>query len=195
MNIFGGSTRLDRALGSNDQNRNGWVRWAALGAAGLGAFVAYRKLAKHRGPGIEVRHSVTIERPVDEVFRFWRELGNLPKVMDHLESVEDLGDGRSHWVAKGPAGSRVEWDAQTTLDRENEVISWRSIDDATVPNRGSVRFRALGDGRTEVRVALSYHPPGGAVGKAFAKLFGEAPSQQVGEDLGRLERELETAAA
>lgn len=191
MRTSDGSTRLARVFGSSEQNGNGWIRWVAIGAASVGAYVAYRKLANRKGPGIEVRESVTIERPIDEIYRFWRELGNLPKVMDHLESVEELGDGRSHWVAKGPAGSRVEWDAQTTLDRENEVISWRSADDATVPNEGSVRFQALGDRRTNVLVTLNYHPPGGAIGAAFANLFGEAPSQQVGEGLHRLKQDLE----
>lgn len=191
MRTSHGSTRLARVFGSSEQNGNGWVRWVAVGAAGVGAFVAFRAWSHRKGPGIEVRESVSIERPVDEIYRFWREFGNLPKVMDHLESVEDLGDGRSHWVAKGPAGSRVEWDARTTLDRENEVISWRSTEDATVPNEGSVRFQALGDRRTNVLVTLNYHPPGGAVGAAFAKLFGEAPSQQVGEGLHRLKQELE----
>lgn len=194
MRTSDASTRLGRVLGSSDENGNGWVRWVALGAVGVGAYVAYRTLASRKTPGIEVRESVAIERPVDEIYRFWRDLENLPKVMDHLESVEVLGDGRSHWVAKGPAGSRVEWDAQTTLDRANEVISWRSIDDATVPNEGSVRFQALGDRRTNVLVTLSYHPPGGAVGAAFAKLFGEAPSQQVGDGLRRLRQELEAGS-
>lgn len=191
MKSSDGSTRLARVFGASEQNGNGWIRWVAIGAAAVGAYVAYRKFAHRKGPGIEVRESVNIERPIDEIYRFWRDLENLPKAMDHLESVEDLGDGRSHWVAKGPAGSRVEWDAQTTLDRENEVISWRSAADATVPNEGSVRFRALGARRTNVLVILSYHPPGGAVGAAFAKLFGEAPSQQVREGLHRLMQDLE----
>lgn len=181
-----------RGRGSSDENGSGWGRWVALGAAGVGAYVAYKQLAKGKSSGIEVRQSVTIERPVDEIYRFWRELENLPTVMDHLESVEESGDGRSHWVAKGPAGSRVEWDAHTTLDRENEVIAWRSAEDATVPNHGSVRFRPLDEQSTEVRVAMSYHPPGGAVGAGFAKLFGEAPSQQVADGLRRLKQELET---
>jgi uncharacterized membrane protein len=91
-------------------------------------------------------------------------------------------------------GAKVEWDAETLVDRENEVISWRSVEHAAVPNEGSVRFRALEPGRTELRVSFTYHPPGGEVGAAVAKLFGEEPSQQVGEDLRRLKQELETGA-
>jgi uncharacterized membrane protein len=174
---------------------SGWGRGLTIAAAGVGGYVLYKRLAGGSAEPIEVRKSITIERPVGEVYRFWRDLENLPRVMDHLESVHELSDGRSRWTAKGPAKAPVTWEAQTTLDRENEIIAWRSVDDALVPNHGSVRFRSLGEDRTEIRVALSYQPPGGKVGAAFAKLFGEEPSQQVADGLGRLKQELETGDA
>jgi uncharacterized membrane protein len=113
--------------------------------------------------------------------------------MAHLESVQVLDDRRSHWKAKAPAGTTVEWDAETIEDRPNELIAWRSLPDATVPNSGTVRFKdAPGDRGTEVLVQLSYQPPGGKVGALIAKLFGEEPKQQVKGDLRRFKQVMET---
>src|SRR5690606_1246961 len=79
-------------------------------------------------PGVIVRESITVQKPLPEVFRFWRNLENLPRVMNHLEEVRQTGDRRSHWVAKGPAGTRVEWNAEITDARENELLAWRSLE-------------------------------------------------------------------
>jgi uncharacterized membrane protein len=176
--------------------RSGTGRWLMITAAAVGGYVLYRQVQGKNGKNaqVHVSKSITIERPVGEIYGFWRDLENLPKVMNHLASVQVLPDGRSHWVAKGPMGSRLEWDAETLVDRQNEVISWRSTHDAAVPNEGSVRFRPIDAGRTEVRVSFTYHPPGGEVGAAVAKLFGEEPSQRLAEDLRRLKQELETGA-
>ena len=113
--------------------------------------------------------------------------------MRHLESVTMTGARSSHWVAKGPAGSNIEWDAETTEEQENERLAWRSSPDADVQNEGEVRFRpAPGDRGTEITVSLTYHPPGGALGAAVAKLFGREPYQQIGEDLARFKQQQET---
>lgn len=143
------------------------------------------------GRGIKVEKSLTINRPVEELYRFWRNFENLPRVMSHLESVDDMGD-RSHWVAKGPAGTTVEWDAEIYTEKENELIAWRSLEGADVANAGSVHFKAAPAGRgTEVRVVLKYDPPAGVVGSAIAKLFGEEPAQQIDEDLRRFKSLME----
>jgi uncharacterized membrane protein len=142
-----------------------------------------------RGQGIKVEESVTINRPVLEVFRFWRNFENLPRFMDHLESVTVIDDTRSHWVAKGPAGSRVEWDAVIHNEVADELIAWRSLPGSEVNNAGSVHFTPTPDGTsTDVRVVLSYEPPAGKLGAAVAKLLGEEPSQQVAEDLRRFKQ-------
>jgi uncharacterized membrane protein len=112
--------------------------------------------------------------------------------MDHLESVTMLDENRSQWVAKGPAGTKVEWDATIHNEIENELIAWRSLPGADVDNAGSVHFTLSGNG-TEVRVVLSYDPPAGKVGAAVAKLLGEEPSQQVEEDLRRFKQVIEAA--
>ncbi len=140
-----------------------------------------------------VKKQVIIDAPAAELYRFWRDFENLPRFMRHLESVSVAGDGRSHWVAKGPAGTTVEWDAEITEERPGELIAWRSTEGADVYNEGSVRFEEAAGGRgTIVRVELNYDPPGGLLGVAVAKLFGEEPAQQIDGDLRRFKQIIET---
>jgi uncharacterized membrane protein len=147
----------------------------------------------HRG--VKVEESVTVNRPPEELYRFWRNFENLPRFMDHLESVTVDAGGRSHWVAKAPAGTTVEWDAEVYNEKENELIAWRSLEGADVDNAGSVRFEPAADGNsTIVRVSLKYDPPGGILGSTFAKLFGEEPSQQIAEDLRRFQQVMEAGS-
>jgi uncharacterized membrane protein len=142
---------------------------------------------------IHVEQSVTICRPPEEVYRFWRDFENLPRFMQHLKEVEVLGGNRSRWVARGPAGSSVTWEAEIINEKENELIAWQTRDGSDVPNAGSVRFLPLDWGkRTEVKVTLNYDPPAGRLGAAVAGLFGEAPQQQLRDDLHRLRQVLET---
>lgn len=145
-----------------------------------------------RGEGIKVENSVVVSRPVAEVYRFWRNLENLPRFMDHLESVTVVDENRSHWVAKAPAGTRVEWDAAIHNEIENQLIAWRSLPGADVNNAGSVHFTPAGENQTEVRVVLSYEPPAGKLGAVMAKLMGEEPSKQVAEDLRRFKQVVES---
>jgi uncharacterized membrane protein len=143
--------------------------------------------------GIEVQKATTIDKSPEEVYRFWRRFENLPRFMSHLKSVQSIDQRQSHWVAKAPLGTTAEWDAEITEDRENELIAWRALEGARIPNRGSVRFQRAPGGRgTEVRVHLAYAPPMGKLGATLAKLFGEEPGQQVSEDLRRLKWLLET---
>jgi len=112
--------------------------------------------------------------------------------MRHLESVEDLGGGRSRWVAAGPAGMRVEWEAEIINDVPNETIAWRSVEGSQIDNAGAVRFQpAPGDRGTEIRVTLEYNPPFGKPGALIAKLFGEEPQVQIDEDLRRFKQLIE----
>ena len=145
------------------------------------------------GRGVKVEKSITINRSPEELFRFWRNFENLTRVMSHLEAVQVTGDNRSHWIAKAPAGTSVEWDAEVYNEKENELIAWRSLEGADVDNAGSVHFRPAPAGRgTELRVVLKYDPPAGKVGAAVAKLFGEEPEQQIEEDLRRFKSMMET---
>ena len=142
--------------------------------------------------GIHAKGSCVVNRAPEDVYAFWRNFQNLPRFMRHLESVEDLGDGRSHWRVKGPAGMEVEWDATIIADVPNEVITWRSLENSDVDNAGAVRFeRAPGGRGTIVRVNLEYNPIAGPLGAAVAKLFGEEPEQQLDDDLRRFKQVLE----
>jgi uncharacterized membrane protein len=143
--------------------------------------------------GVHVVETITLRRPRNEVYGFWHNFENLPRFMAHLESVQVLDGMRSHWKAKAPAGTTVEWDAEMVEDRPNELIAWRSLEGSTVPNSGSVQFKdAPGNRGTEVRVEVRYQPPGGKIGALFAKLFGEEPQQQVKGDLRRFKQVMET---
>lgn len=143
--------------------------------------------------GILVEESVTINRPVSEVYRFWRNFENLPRFMKHLESVSVREEGISHWVARGPAGVPVEWDARIINEIENTLIAWQSLEGSTIATAGSVHFEEVGGG-TRLRVRFQYDPPAGKVGATVAKLLGEDPAVQVREDLQRLKTILETGA-
>ena len=141
--------------------------------------------------GIHVDEAVTINKPIGEVYRFWRNFENLPQFMEHLESVATREAGISHWVAKGPAGVNVEWDARIINEVDNQVIGWQSLEGSTVATAGSVNFDETEHG-TRVRVHLQYNPPGGRLGAAVARLFGEEPNQTVREDLRRFKALMET---
>lgn len=144
--------------------------------------------------GIHVEESVTIDRPVNEVYRFWRNFENLPRFMKHLDSVAMREQGLTHWVATGPAGATVEWDARIINEIENKVIGWQSIEGSTVATAGSVTFAPAGaaaGGGTQVRVHFQYNPPAGKLGAAVAWLFGEEPNLQVREDLRRFKQIME----
>jgi uncharacterized membrane protein len=142
--------------------------------------------------GVHVRESISLEKPIGEVYRFWRRLENLPRFMGYLERVTEIDQRRSHWVARGPGGIRVEWDAEIINDVPNQVIAWRTLPGADVMSAGSVNFDTVRKGRsTQVSVHLQYAPPGGRAGALAAMLFGREPSQTVREDLRRLKQVLE----
>ena len=140
---------------------------------------------------INVEKSVTINKSAEELFSFWRDFENLPKFMDHLESVENRDPLYSHWKAKAPLGYSVEWDAEITNEVENRLIEWKSIEGADIPNSGKVEFNPTNDRGTEVKVSFKYEAPGGKLGTLFAKVFGENPATQVDEDLRRFKRLME----
>ena len=141
---------------------------------------------------MHVRESIRLEVPLAEAYAFWRRLENLPRFMTHLDRVTESSNGRSHWVAVGPAGLAVEWDAEIINEVENNLIAWRSLAGSDVVTAGSVKFGAARAGRcTEVSVHLQYAPPAGKAGAVIASLFGREPSQTVREDLRHFKQLLE----
>ena len=175
----------------NDKEK---IEGAAAAVAGVmvADVICALQHSRESGP-IRVDKVVAIDRPPQELYGFWRQFENLPRFMRHLESVRVIGQHRSHWIAKGPAGSRVEWEAEIVDDRPGELISWRSLPGADIENSGSVRFERASGGRgTFVRVKMEYNPPGGFFGATVAKILGEDPDTQVQRDLYRFKQVMET---
>lgn len=145
--------------------------------------------------GIHVEMAYTIDRPVEELYGFWRNFENLPRFMRHLHSVRKLDERRSHWVARAPAGQTVEWDAEIINEEPNRMLAWRSLENADVHNAGSVWFiPSRGQKGTQVRVVLEYIPPAGRIGSTIAWLFGEEPKRQIQDDLRRFKDIMERSA-
>lgn len=188
------------------RRRAGWI------LAGFGAMLLHRGTSGHchtyaalgistagsdtrralRGPrGTIVEERIVVNRPVSEVYRFWRELENLPRFMTHLESVEQLTGTLSRWRAKGPAGTHVEWNAEIINEVPNQVIGWRSIEGSDVVSAGSVNFEDR-NGATRLRIRLQYSPPGGRVGDAVARLFGKDAATEIRHDLKRFKDVIES---
>jgi len=178
---------------------------ALLGGAALVAYAVYKgasrsREAAHTAESPAPRHetlpthieaNVSVLRPAQELYSFWRKFENLPRFMRHLESVQENGN-RSHWIAKTPVGSRVEWDAEVVDEREGQFISWRSLPGSQVHNTGSVLFEPLSNDRgTMVRATFDLAPPGGAAGRLAAKALGPITKQQVQEDLRRFKNLME----
>lgn len=142
---------------------------------------------------IKVERSISIGRPADEIYDFWRRFENLSQVLDDLESVTDLGSGRSHWVAIGPGDTRIEWDSEIVNDIPGELIAWKTVGNPDVAHAGSVHFTASPGGRgTTVRLVMDYEPPGGRLTAFAARFIGESPDQKIRSDLKRLKMLLET---
>jgi len=184
---------LGKAFASPDANR-GRVAFATANVLAVTALdlIAAKQLSTNGNKGVHAKASCVVNRSPEEVYSFWRNFENLPRFMKHLESVEDRGDGRSHWAAKGPAGSTVEWEATIIADVPGEVITWRSLEGSDVDHAGAVRFeRAPGGRGTIVKVNIQYDPPAGVIGATVAKLFGEEPEQQLDDDLRRFKQVLE----
>jgi uncharacterized membrane protein len=147
--------------------------------------------------GIHVEQSFLINRSPEELYNYWRNFENLPRIMTHLQSVKVRGgEGtRSTWTADAPtlAGGSVSWDAEITADEPNRRIAWRSVQGSSVDTVGEITFnKALGDRGTEVHVSMAYIPPGGIVGHWLATAFGLAPRSQMRDDLRNFKRIMET---
>ncbi len=144
------------------------------------------------GP-VRVERAETINRPVEEVFAYWRHLENLPRFMDHLLEVSESSPYQSHWVARSPLGGTLEWDAEIVEEIANEKIVWKSLPGSDIRHGGMVAFKSAPLGRgTEVLVRLQYEAPAGKLGSLVARLLGESPVTTVRDDLRRFKSLLET---
>jgi uncharacterized membrane protein len=173
----------------------GSLRGALMAVAGGG--LVYRGVTTlqettEMNQSIKVEKTVTINKSPEELYRLWHNFENLPTFMKHLKHVKVYDEKRSHWIANAPLGNSVEWDAEIINDQENRLIAWASVEGADIDNSGFVRFQPAPTGRgTEVKVVMEYNPPGGVIGATVAKLFGEEPEQQIGDDLRRFKQLME----
>jgi uncharacterized membrane protein len=170
------------------------VATAIVGAVTAVDLYCNRRLLE-RGKRSAPRHlraSVDVACSPDEIYRFWRNLANVPRVMPHLDSVQVLDDIHSHWVAKGPTGARVEWDAEIIDDVPNRRLAWRTVEGSQIYNAGSVELRPAGPGNTRVIVELLYDPPGSSLALAVVRLFGRDPHREVRADLRAFKALLES---
>jgi uncharacterized membrane protein len=143
--------------------------------------------------GAVVGRTVTIDRPRDEIYAFWRDFRNLSRVMENIERIDAVDQRRSHWVVKGPAGKTVEWDSVVTDDEPGRLIAWQSVEGSDVTHKGRVEFIDAAPGRgTMVRATIAYDPPGGVIGEWIAKILQREPNVQARRDLRRLKQYLET---
>ena len=192
-----GHCMLYEAIGfSSDGGRDGSGRGNAglLGTGGSQrADVRSAAATVNARKSIKVKRSVSIAKPSSELYDFWRDFQNLPRVLDELESVTESGNGRSHWVARGPGNARVEWDSEIVNDIPGELIAWKTVGDPDVAHAGSVHFTPATGGRgTVVRMVMDYEPPGGRMSAIAAKFIGESPDQKVQASLRRLKMLFET---
>lgn len=189
--LLGAASRVAGA----DRRRIAMAASGVLGVAALDVYAAQRLTATQvaQAPQMQVIETTTINATAGEVYKFWRNLENLPRFMRHLESVSATSERTSHWVARAPAGTSVEWDAELVEDQPERLLGWRTLPKSEVAHEGIVSFEPAAGGRgTVVRVEMLYRPPAGKVGVQIARLFGEEPSLQVAEDLRRLKQLLET---
>jgi uncharacterized membrane protein len=185
----------------NDHGRTAFATAAVIGV-GLLDVLASENLATtvpkvahaSRARGLRIRKSVTVNRPVDEVYGFWRNFENLPQFMKHLDSVRNTGEGRSHWKARSPSDvSAVEWDVEIVEDRANELIAWRTLGISEITGTGQVRFIAApGDRGTEIHAEFEYAPAGGPVGARVARFLRDIPGVKLENELNLLKQILET---
>jgi uncharacterized membrane protein len=201
--------RLVSAIGGGALAAYGLSRrtWAGVLLAALGGTLVYRGVSGYcamygamgvntndigrkkvrTDRAVKIEKTITIDRRPDELYRFWRNLANLPRFMQHVESVTVKDDRHSHWVVKAPLGMTVEWDAEIISEKNNELIGWHAVGAGDVDHAGSVHFQAVRNGRaTKVRVVFQYDPPAGLMGAALAKALGEDPEHELEHDLQRL---------
>jgi uncharacterized membrane protein len=166
---------------------------ANIGMTAAAGLLVYNGVRSYNGAGrgAHLEASFTVNKPPEELFRYWRNFENLPKFMQHLESVQPSGN-RVHWVARGPLGARLSWDTEITDEKENEWIVWRSVEGSPVSHAGSVYFRrAPGDRGTVVTVAIQYRGGNSAAGRILSELLGVMPERQLREELRHFKQLME----
>lgn len=197
--VAAGSYLLYKAFSKNKKNIGESITAGTMLFRGVSGYCpmydAIERTGKLKATNVNIRTSVTIDKPVDVVYDYWRNLENLPKFMSHLKKVDEIDNVTSEWTAKGPAGiGQVSWRAQILMDEPGEMLSWSSLPDSTIDNAGKVIFKKNGENQTEIDVTISYHAPLGIAGEAAAKLLNPMFESMVTKDIESLKDVLESDA-
>lgn len=195
--VAAGGYLLYNALSSSKKSVPQSIAATAMLARGVTgycpAYAAAGKVSTLKNSNVNIRTSISIDKPVNEVYDFWRKLENLPKFMSHLKSVEEKSGSHSHWVAQGPAGiGTLSWDAKILMEERGRVLSWQSLPGSTVDNAGKVVFKQRGSSGTDLEVTISYHVPLGTAGETAAKLVNPLFERMVKSDIENLKTYMET---
>jgi len=195
--ITAGSYLLYKAFSGKHKSVGSGIAGGAMLARGISGYCpvydAARKSNKFKSSNVNIRTSITIDKPVMEVYDFWRNLENMPRFMKHIESVKEINKTTSEWKASGPAGiGSISWNANILMDERGKQLSWHSLPDSTIDNAGKVSFTDNGNGGTDLDITISYHAPLGVAGEAAAKLLNPYFEKIVLADIESLKSYLET---
>jgi uncharacterized membrane protein len=186
--------RIHAANASVPRSSRGLGLLTLLSGVGLMAFYAWRRFNNGQlssGSGLDASQTIEINASPERVFDLWSDYENFPHFMANVEEVRPLDGNRSHWIVKGPVGTRVEFDSVLVQSQRPRVLAWRSEPGSPVQNDGMVRLEPSAVG-TRAIVRLRYQPSGGALGHAVASLFGRNPIQELADDLQRMKTFIET---
>src|SRR5262245_48064326 len=180
--------------------RNMKLAFAGAGTAALAVGLTREVLRKRvrtlpYGYGIRLKKRVTVNSSPEDLYAYWRRIENLQQLFPNILAVNTIDNTRSRWTLRGPGGIELKWTAEITIDRENEMIGWRSVGRADLDNAGYIRFDRNHSGGTTVTVALQYNPPAGKLGAAVATLMGEKPEAEVDDALRKFKQLMESGEA
>lgn len=173
--------------------RRGDTLGKALGVAGLGLIA--RGLLPSGNGVVEIHKTLKVNAPIEDVFAFWADFESFPRFMANVLEVRRTGENCWHWVARGPAGTQLEWDADLTAFDPDRAIAWESLPGSAIQNSGRVEFQPVGPDATQVHIRVRYSPPAGALGHGVAALLGRDPKTEMDEDMIRFKSLIEDGKA
>ncbi len=194
--LLAGSFFLHRAIFGKNHLTNAVISGLLLSRGGTGYCAMYDAMdidTMTPPEAVQAKTTITVNKPKQEVYNFWRNLSNLPLFMKHLKEINVVDENHSTWKAKIPGGlGNVQWDSKILTDKPGEEISWSSMPDSQIENRGTVKFLDAGKFGTEINVDISYHPPAGNIGEGVAKLLTPALEKMIKEDIRNFRRIIES---
>ncbi|OYU81261.1 MAG: cyclase [Flavobacterium sp. BFFFF1] len=195
--IAGGSYLLYKALAGRKKSVVKGIAGGTMLARGISGYCPlYQAVGKSgflKTSNINIRTSMSIDKPVSEVYAFWRNLENLPRFMKHLETVKEINKTTSHWCVKVPGGiGHISWTANILMDEKDEMLSWKSVPGSTIDNGGKIVFTENGRGGTDLDINISYHAPLGIAGDVAAKLLNGFFERMVHTDIENVKSYMES---